>query len=171
MHMPKDAAVTYGAYGVGSHQTSTVIVVGTILAHQWHGQERLQLLEGKHDLLKGGLSWCPHGAHVQVDQVVGTAYLGLTESECIVAAKNYTLTVANVKGSPPANVWNFCAIGVCTFYYADGRFITLQTFGSNNTESVCQLGYSVAVDNNEWVEPAIAQTAGVGNAGEEQTCL
>ena len=97
--------------------------------------------------------------------------MGLTESECIVAAKTYTLTVAAVRGKPPANVWNFCAIGVCTCYYADGRFSTLQPFGSNNTQSVCQLGYSIAVDNNEWVEPAIAKTPGVGNAGEAWPCL
>ena len=43
---------------------------------------------------------------LQYDTPILDPALGLTESECIVRAKIYTLTQATVAGTAPANVWN-----------------------------------------------------------------
>lgn len=104
---------------------------------------------------------------LKVDQSIRDPALGLTESECIILAKNYTLTVANVNGSPPANVWNFCATGICNYTFANGTTgESISPYAGTHTQSTCQLGYSSAVDNNEWLEAAVIQAPGQGNAGE-----
>ena len=104
---------------------------------------------------------------MQVDQLIRDPFLSLTESQCILQAKNYTLTVANANGSPPANVWNFCATGICNYTFVNGtsgRYIS--PYAGSHTASTCQLGYSAAVDRNEYVEPAYIQLPGQGSAGE-----
>lgn len=104
---------------------------------------------------------------VKVDQLIRDPSLDMTESECIILAKNYTLTVANVKGSPPANVWNFCATGICNYTFANGTTgESISPYAGVHTQSTCQLGYSSAVDNNEWLEAAVIQAPGQGSAGE-----
>ena len=95
--------------------------------------------------------------------------LGLSESECILQAKNYTIAVANVNGSPPANLWNYCATGVCRYTYnngTSGEYVSSHA-GSHHTASTCQLGYSNAVDSNEYVVPANIDPPGLGSAGEQ----
>ena len=103
---------------------------------------------------------------LQVDQSISDPALDVTESECIRLAKNYTLTVANVKGSPPANVWNFCATGICNYTFANGTSGTsVSPYAGSHTASTCQRGYSLAVDSNEYVEPARISAPGLGSAG------
>ena len=104
---------------------------------------------------------------MQVDQLIRDPVLSLTESQCILQAKNYTLTMANVNGSPPANVWNFCATGICNYTFANGTSgRSISPYAGSHTASTCQLGYSAAVDRNEYVEPAYIQSPGQGSAGE-----
>lgn len=90
----------------------------------------------------------------------------MTESQCILQAKNYTLTVANVDGTPPANVWNFCTTETCNYTFPNGtsgQFIS--PYAGSHTSSICQLGYSSAVDNSEYVVPASIQSPGLGSTG------
>ena len=104
---------------------------------------------------------------MQVDQLILDPTLNVTESQCILLAKNYTLSVANVKGSPPANVWNFCATGICNYIFPDGTTgESISPYAGSHTASTCQLGYSSAVDSNEYVQPAYIQSPGLGSAGE-----
>nr|QOL01268.1 putative extracellular protein TR9_071c [Trebouxia lynnae] len=92
--------------------------------------------------------------------------LSLTESECIVRAKNYTLTEANMEGTAPANVWNYCSTGICNYTLLNGTSGTfVSPYAGTHTESICQMGYSNAVDNNEYVEPAYITGIGQGTAG------
>ena len=103
---------------------------------------------------------------MQMDQLISDPALGLTESQCLVLAKNHTLAVSNPKGTAPANVWNFCATGICNYTFANGTTgVFVSPYAGSHTASVCQLGYSSAVDNNEYLEAAVIQTPGQGNAG------
>ena len=93
--------------------------------------------------------------------------MGITESQCILEAKNYTLSVANVEGTAPANVWNFCATGICNYTFPNGtsgQFIS--PYAGSHTSSICALGYSNAVDNSEYVVPATINSPGLGSAGK-----
>ena len=104
---------------------------------------------------------------MQVDQLISDPTLNVTESQCILLAKNYTLSVANVKGSPPANVWNFCATGICNYTFPNGTTgESISPYAGSHTASTCQLGYSSAVASNEYVQPAYIQSPGLGSAGE-----
>jgi len=104
---------------------------------------------------------------LQYDTPILDPALGLTESECIVRAKNYTLTQANVQGTPPANVWDYCSTGVCNYTLANGTQGTfVSPYAGTHTTSICQMGYSAAVDSNEYVEPAYITGIGQGTAGE-----
>ena len=104
---------------------------------------------------------------LQYDTPILDPALGLTESECIVRAKNYTLTQANVQGTPPANVWNYCSTGVCNYTMVNGTQGTfISPYAGTHTTSICQMGYSAAVDSNEYVEPAYITGIGQGTAGE-----
>lgn len=96
--------------------------------------------------------------------------MGITESQCILEAKNYTMTVANVKDTAPANVWNFCATGICIYTFPNGttgQFIS--PYAGSHTSSICQLGYSNAVDNSEYVVPATINSPGLGSTGKLPT--
>ena len=102
-----------------------------------------------------------------MDKLISDPALGLTESQCLVSAKYHTLAVSNVDNTVPANVWNFCATGICNYTFANGTtgvFVSL--YAGTHTESVCQLGYSSAVDNNWHLEAAVIQAPGEGNAGK-----
>jgi len=104
---------------------------------------------------------------VQVDQQILDPALNVTESECILLAKNYTLNTANINGSPPANVWNFCATGICNYTFPNGTYgESISPYAGSHTTSTCQFGYSNAVDNNEYVQPAYILPPGLGSAGE-----
>jgi len=104
---------------------------------------------------------------VQADQLIRDPALNVTESECILLAKNYTVSVANEENSAPANVWNFCATGICNYVFANGTAgEEISPYPGLKNISTCQLGYSSAVDNNEYVEPAYIQSPGLGSAGE-----
>jgi len=104
---------------------------------------------------------------LQYDTPILDPALGLTESECIVRAKNYTLTQADVQGTPPANVWNYCSTGVCNYTMVNGTELTfVSPYAGAHTTSICQMGYSAAVDSNEYVEPAYITGIGQGTAGE-----
>ncbi len=101
-----------------------------------------------------------------MDLLISDPSLGLTESQCLVLAKNHTLAVSNVDNTAPANVWNFCATGVCNYAFANGTTgVLISPYAGSHTASVCQLGYSSAVDNNEYLEAAVIQN-GEGNAGK-----
>ena len=90
---------------------------------------------------------------MQYDQAIGDPFLGLTDSECIVAAKNATLQ-ANQNNTAPANVWNYCSTGACNFTMPNGTdFAFISPYAESHDTSICQLGYSSTVDNNEYVEP------------------
>ena len=103
---------------------------------------------------------------MQVDQLISDPALNVTETQCILLAKNYTLSVANVKGIPPANVWNFCATGICNYTFPNGTTgESISPYAGSHTASTCQLGYSSAVDSNEYVQPAYIQSPGLGSAG------
>ncbi|DBB15342.1 TPA: hypothetical protein ACH3X3_003587 [Trebouxia sp. C0006] len=107
------------------------------------------------------------GQYLPVDQQILDPALNVTESECILLAKNYTLNTANVNGSPPANVWNFCATGICNYTFPNGTFgESISPYAGSHTASTCQFGYSSAVDNNEYVQPAYILPPGMGSAGE-----
>lgn len=109
---------------------------------------------------------------MQVDEPIGDPFVGMTESQCILQAKNYTITVANVNGTPPTNVWNLCATGTCNYTFTNGtsgQFIS--PFAAFLSSSVCQLGYSNAVDNSEYVVPASIQLPGLGSTGELRASL
>ncbi len=102
-----------------------------------------------------------------MDLLISDPALGLTESQCLVLAKNHTLAVSNVNGTAPANVWNFCATGVCKYTFANGTTgVFVSPYAGSHTASVCQLGYSSAVDNNDYLEAAVIQAPGQGNAGK-----
>lgn len=102
-----------------------------------------------------------------MDLLISDPALGLTESQCLVLAKNHTLAVSNVNGTAPANVWNFCATGVCNYTFANGTTgVFVSPYAGSHTASVCQLGYSSAVDNNDYLEAAVIQAPGQGNAGK-----
>ncbi|KAL0056069.1 hypothetical protein WJX82_007413 [Trebouxia sp. C0006] len=104
--------------------------------------------------------------YIPYDTPILDPALGLTESECIVRAKNYTLTQANVQGTPPANVWNYCSTGVCNYTMVNGTQGTfISPYAGTHTTSICQMGYSAAVDSNEYVEPAYITGIGQGTAG------
>ncbi len=104
---------------------------------------------------------------VQVDQQILDPALNVTESECILLAKNHTLNTANANGSPPANVWNFCATGVCNYTFPNGTTgESISPYAGSHTASTCQFGYSSAVDNNEYVQPAYILPPGLGSGGE-----
>ncbi|DBA75926.1 TPA: hypothetical protein ACH3X2_008985 [Trebouxia sp. C0005] len=112
--------------------------------------------------------------YIPVDTPILDPALGLTESECIVRAKNYTLTRADVQGTPPANVWDYCSTGVCNYNLANGTQGTfVSPYAGTHTTSICQMGYSAAVDSNEYVEPAYITGTGQGTAGESaaSVCL
>ncbi|KAL0046176.1 hypothetical protein WJX82_004891 [Trebouxia sp. C0006] len=107
------------------------------------------------------------GAFLPVDKLISNPALGLTESQCLASAKNHTLAVSNVDNTVPANVWNFCATGICNYTFANGTTgVFVSPYAGTHTESVCQLGYSSAVDNNEHLEAAVIQAPGEGNAGK-----
>ena len=118
--------------------------------------------------------WCllAPGSHLavlvlQYDVAILDPALSLTESECIVRAKNYTLTEANMEGTAPANVWNYCSTGICNYTLLNGTSGTfVSPYAGTHTESICQMGYSNAVDNNEYVEPAYITGIGQGTAGK-----
>lgn len=102
-----------------------------------------------------------------MDKLISDPALGLTESQCLVSAKNHTLAVSNMDNTVPANVWNFCATGICNYTFANGTTgVFVSPYAGTHTESVCQLGYSSAVDNNEYLEAAVIQAPGEGNAGK-----
>ena len=104
---------------------------------------------------------------LQVDQPIRDPFVGVTESQCILEAKIYTITVANVDDTPPANVWNFCATGTCNYAFPNGTSgVFISSYAGSHTSSICQLGYSNAVDNNEYVVPAAIQSPGLGSAGK-----
>ena len=85
-------------------------------------------------------------------------------------AKNYTLTQATVAGTAPANVWNYCLTGVCNYTFANGTSGTfVSPYAGTHTASICQMGYSAAVDSNEYVEPAYITGTGLGTAGERMS--
>ena len=108
---------------------------------------------------------------LQYDVEILDPSLGLTESQCIVHAKNYTIQTANPQGTRPANVYNFCATGICNYAYPNGTTGTsVSPYAGSHTASTCTLGYSSAVDNNEVVEIAYL-TSGQGAAGESNTQL
>ena len=108
----------------------------------------------------------------QVDQQILDPALNVTESECILLAKNYTLNTANVNGSPPANVWNFCATGICNYTFPNGTTgESISPYAGSHSASTCQLGYSSAVDNNEYVQPAYILSPGLGSAGERSDAV
>ena len=97
--------------------------------------------------------------------------MGLTDSECVVAAKNATLQ-ANGNNTAPADVWNYCATGVCNFTMPNGTIFTfISPYAGSHTDSICQLGYSSAVDNNEYVEPALLTGTGQATADQTHLCL
>ncbi len=82
-------------------------------------------------------------------------------------AKKYTLTQADIQGTPPANVWDYCSTGVCNYTLANGTQGTfVSPYAGTHTTSICQMGYSAAVDSNEYVEPAYITGIGQGTAGE-----
>ncbi|DBA98816.1 hypothetical protein WJX77_006821 [Trebouxia sp. C0004] len=106
------------------------------------------------------------GQYLLVDHQILDPALNVTESECILLAKNYTLNTANVKDSPPANVWNFCATGICNYTFPNGTTgESISPYAGSHTASTCQFGYSSAVDNNEYVQPAYILPPGLGSAG------
>lgn len=109
----------------------------------------------------------PLNAVVQYDTEILDPALGLTESECIVHAKNYTLQTANVQGTRPANVWNFCATGICNYTFPNGTSGTsVSPYAGSHTASTCSLGYSSAGDSNQYVQPAYITSPAQGSAGE-----
>jgi len=109
---------------------------------------------------------------VQVDHQILDPALNVTESECLLLAKNYTLNTANVDGSPPANVWNFCATGICNYTFPNGTTgESISPYAGSHTASTCQFGYSSAVDNNEYVQPAYILSPGLGSAGERSRAV
>ena len=82
-------------------------------------------------------------------------------------AKNYTLTQANVHGTAPANVWDYCSIGVGNYTLANGttgKFMS--PYAGMHSALLCQMGYSAAVNSNEYVEPANITGTGQGSAGK-----
>ncbi len=109
---------------------------------------------------------------VQVDHQMLDPALNVTESECILLAKNYTVNTANVNGSPPANVWNFCATGICKYTFPNGTSgESISPYAGSHTASTCQFGFSSAVDNNEYVQPAYILPPGLGSAGERSDAV
>lgn len=134
-----------------------------VILHTWPCRQPIYSSQ-KPDLLSA----------LQVDTPILDPALGLTESECIVRAKNYTLTRADVQGTPPANVWDYCSTGVCNYNLANGTQGTfVSPYAGTHTTSICQMGYSAAVDSNEYVEPAYITGTGQGTAGESaaSVCL
>lgn len=102
---------------------------------------------------------------IPFDEPIADPFVGLTESQCIVAAKNASLA-ANANNTIPANVWNYCSSGVCNYTMTNGTSFTfVSPYAGSHTNSICQLGYSTAVDNNEYVEPAYLTGLGQGTAG------
>ena len=114
-------------------------------------------------------------AVLQFDVEILDPALSLSESECIAVAKNYTLTQANVKGTSPAKVWNYCSTGICNYTIPNGTSGTfVSPYAGAHTASICQLGYSTAVDNNDFVEAAMITGTGSGSAGKrhpEMACF
>lgn len=104
---------------------------------------------------------------MQVHEAVAAPILNLSESECIAAAKNYTLTVANIRGTAPCNVWNYCAspTGSCRYTFPNGTSQVSSINADTRGGPFCSLGYSNAVDNNEYVQPAYIAGLGLGSAG------
>ena len=104
---------------------------------------------------------------LQYDAAILDPALSLTESECIARAKNYTLTQANVKGTAPANVWSYCSTAICNYTYANGTSASfVSPCAGKHPASICQMGYSFAVDSNKYMEPAMLTGIGSGTAGE-----
>ncbi len=91
-----------------------------------------------------------------MDELINDPALNLTETQCILLAKNYTLAIANKNNTPPANVWNFCATGICNYTYSNGTTgQVISPYPGAKNISICQLGYSILADNSQFVEPAV----------------